>query len=535
MNSFDAPATSSSSDQEPLLASSHGHASDPSLNRDSSPSSFRHSITRRATPYWVIPIVLVVNIARGMTLSPRITVYNDIACRVVESTNNLSAMFIAEPCKSPAVQARASQIQASLLTIMNVLSSISTGLWSQWGDSRGRKIVFCVSMVGFIVMELVFVLVSGSISAITRRAEAFILVGPVLEGFCGGLSVFNGVVHAYISDCTPDGSRSKIFSTVQGLVFVGLAIGPWIGSILISITDLGAYSLFYISIVIQLVLLLHIIFFLPESLRSKVQQTSVGDSEIAPAPSSTLNTLRDGVRRFIVALISPIAIFRPRTIRHGASMTRNYNLTLLGLALFLYLVSTAVYQLKYLYGQHTYSWTTRELGYYMSLLWIARAVNLLILLPVILSYFKPKANITGTLPAETVALELQFDKRLAQSSLALDALADIFVAISPSSSQASFVAFSCLSSFASGGNPALHSLGAVCIYAMGFGSETGRLFGAIGVLSAIAHSISPGLFAVTYSMTVSTYPRSIFCVAAGLLLTAVILLGRIRAKASTVV
>lgn len=46
--------------------------------------------------------------------------------------------------------------------------------------------------------ELVFISVSGSISAITSRGEVFILVGPVLEGVCGGLSTFNGVVHASV-------------------------------------------------------------------------------------------------------------------------------------------------------------------------------------------------------------------------------------------------------------------------------------------------------------------------------------------------
>lgn len=35
---------------------------------------------------------------------------------------------------------------------------------------------------------------------------------------------------SYISDCTRHGSRSTIFSTVQGMVFVGLAIGPWVRS-----------------------------------------------------------------------------------------------------------------------------------------------------------------------------------------------------------------------------------------------------------------------------------------------------------------
>ncbi|KAJ7126941.1 major facilitator superfamily domain-containing protein [Mycena epipterygia] len=511
------------SELEPLLLQSSNQDSIAPPNRE--PDSLLPIRRWKANPYWVIPIVMAVNISRGMTLSPRIKVYNDIACRAVGSPENVTALL---DCTSPAVKARASKIQASLLTIMNVLSSASTGLWSQWGDVKGRKIIFCVSVVGFIAMELVFILVSGSISAITSRGEAFILVGPVLEGVCGGLSVFNGVVHAYISDCTPDGSRSKIFSTVQGMVFVGLAIGPWIAGVILSFTDLGPYSLFYISIAIQLVLLIYILFF-PESLRSKVQPQL--DNELAPAPSSNQKkTLKDITKRFLNALISPITIFRPRTVDHGASSRTDYNLTLLGFALLLYITSTAVYQLKYLYGQHTYSWTPTELGYYMSLLWMSRAINLLLLLPVIISYFKPKTPIPGASSPESIALELQFDKRLAQASLSVDALADLLVAISPSSSQVSFIAFSCLSSFTSGGNPALHSLGAVCLHALGHGSETGRLFGAIGVLSAISHSVSPAIFAVTYSMTVSTYPKTIFCVAASLLITAVILLGRIRAR-----
>jgi len=340
-------------------------------------------------------------------------------------------------------------------------------------------------------------------------------------------------VHAYIADCTPDGSRSRIFSAIQGMVFIGLAIGPWIAGILLSFTNLGTYFLFYISIVIQLVLLIYIIFFFPESLRSKEQSTGA-DAELGLVPNSTLQTLKDLIGRFFVALISPIAIFRPRTVTHGTTLRKDYNLTLLGLALFLYIVSTAVYPLKYLYGQHTYSWTPPQLGYYMSLLWISRAINLLILLPLIVSYFKPKTTITGASSPESIGLELQFDRRLAQASLSLDALADLFVAISPASSQASFIAFSCLSSFASGGNPALHSLGAVCIYALGHGSETGRLFGAIGVLNAIAHSISPTIFALTYSMTVSTNPRTIFLVATALLFIAVMLLGRMRTKATMV-
>jgi len=33
-------------------------------------------------------------------------------------------------------------------------------------------------------------------SLFERHAEKLILVGPIIEGFVGGLSTFNGVVHA---------------------------------------------------------------------------------------------------------------------------------------------------------------------------------------------------------------------------------------------------------------------------------------------------------------------------------------------------
>lgn len=64
------------------------------------------------------------------------------------------------------------------------------------------------------------------------------------------------------------------------------------------------------------------------------------------------------------------------------------------------------------------------------------------------------------------------------------------MAITPATSAIPFVVFSCLSSLTSGGNPAMHSLGAVCLHAAGRSSEVGSLFGAFAVLSAMAHTIS---------------------------------------------
>lgn len=217
-------------------------------------------------------------------------------------------------------------------------------------------------------------------------------------------------------------------------------------------------------------------------------------------------------------------MFIPRKI--GESR-RDWNLTFVGGALFLYLVSIGVYQIKYLYGTHVYSWKADQLGFYMSLLWISRAVNLLVLLPLIISYFKPKPQ-HGESPS--IQSELRSDKLLASTSLAVDGLSDALVVLVPSSSQFAFVALSCLSSFTSGGNPTLHSLAAVCLHASGHSSEVGSLFGAMAVLSAIAHVISPTIYAVTYGSTVASFPKAIFVLAAVLLGLAVFLLSLVRSR-----
>ena len=36
------------------------------------------------------------------------------------------------------------------------------------------------------------------------------------------------LVYSYITDCTPDGSRAKIFSTMQAMLNIGMASGPWV-------------------------------------------------------------------------------------------------------------------------------------------------------------------------------------------------------------------------------------------------------------------------------------------------------------------
>jgi hypothetical protein len=109
----------------------------------------------------------------------------------------------------------------------------------------------------------------------------------------------------------------------------------------LSSTTLGTYSLFYISIAMQLVLLVYVIFLFPESLQSRVRQSSQLDLEPTPGGNSTQKrTLTDIIKHFILAFVSPITIFMPRTVDHGVSSRKDYNLLLLGSAMLVYLITT---------------------------------------------------------------------------------------------------------------------------------------------------------------------------------------------------
>lgn len=164
---------------------------------------------------------------------------------------------------------------------------------------------------------------------------------------------------------------------------------------------------------------------------------------------------------------------------------------------------------------------------------------------------KPKG--TGTRPnARDIAAEINFDRYLAGVSVAIDGLADSLVAVISSRSSSVFVALSCLSSFTSGGNPALHSLGAVCLHACGRDSEVGALFGAMGVVSAIGHIVSvrfyrglldlrlmcssqPYIYALTYASSVSRFREAIFVLAACLLFLVVLFLSQISSTEDKIV
>ncbi|KAI9507902.1 major facilitator superfamily domain-containing protein [Russula earlei] len=420
---------------------------------------------------------------------------------------------------------------AAVKTTESILSAVTTGWLSHMSDMFGRKQILLLSMFGALFMDFIYILVSDPSTLFGRYGETFIVIAPLVEGILGAQSTYNGIVHAYITDCTPDGSRAKIFSTMQAMLNIGMASGPWLnGIVLHAIAGTTTISLFVLAIAIAVTNFAFVLFILPESLARSRRLSHVRspvDQNLQQQPKGVVRRIGKTLRNMSLQFLRPAALFVPSKLegRRG----RDWNLTLTGVVLFLYMFADQAYNLKYLYVKHVYSWSTEQLGYYMSFLWVIRAVNLLIILPLILAYFDPKGGVPMKNATPTyIASAIRFDRRVAAVSLFMDASANVLIAISPTASQALFVFLTSLNALTSGGHPAIQSLGAVSLRAMGKGNEMGLVFGALGLLNAASHIVAPGTYAAIYGATVATFPKAMFIVSAALLYIAVSLLSRVR-------
>ncbi|KAF7973489.1 hypothetical protein HWV62_14982 [Athelia sp. TMB] len=481
-------------------------------------------------------------------------------------------------CSSdPTVQAGAARIQTILTITSGVLSAATTGWWGHFGERHGRTRVLALTTIGLLLTDLTFILVSTPRSIFAWHGHKLLIIAPFLEGILGGWSTLQSATLAYVSDCTSDGSRAQIFSRFTGVFYIGLSLGPILGAQLIQhpfylfrgITTgpdgiahpvQSVTCVFWVAIFCSLANFLLVVFLFPESLSKEKRAASASAAHEAEIPEDEEKTGFFGFG-FLRAFLSPLALFMPYASGGAASQEKkDWSLTYLGLALFGYMLSIGLYNIKYLYAVHVYKWSAGQLSYFISLLGGLRAIHLLFILPFIITTFKPsskpKPSSTGgpaAKPKPTLALlaqEIRFDLLLTRLSFLLDIISHTSVTALPnpalqptSKQQILFVAATSLSSLSAGVMPAIQSL-ALCILqsralavteAGGVPQEIGpgKLFGALAVLQVAGSMIiGPILFGVIYSATVAAFPDAIFATAAGFCLVSLVFVLLIRPAAA---
>ncbi|KAF5315849.1 hypothetical protein D9611_005020 [Ephemerocybe angulata] len=482
------------------------------------------------------------------------------------TTETHSVAKPSSPCGSdPTVLAAVARLSAVTETTMGVLSLLTTGWWGAFADRHGRATILGISVLGLLITDFSIIFVYYFSEHLPGNYW-FIMVGSVLEGLVGGFSTSVAAQHAYISETSTDASRARFLSLGLGLMFSGVAIGPTVGSVLIRATE-QLISVFYLTLAVHLFYAVLIFIGLPEPLsesRMKQSQRKYAEELRVDAEEQATNGApgwRVRARR-LFRFLSPLSIFMPDFVVEGEAnplkkKEKDWSLALLAVAYgcTISLIASAPYLFQY--ATATFGWTTETLGYWLSLVGAGRAIWLTVVLPICIKIFKPKPiiiEIPASSPSrtavsgeeepllssgasdeaaserrETIRKELhspRFELGVARLSLILEVPAYGLMVLF--ASQDAFAVYSVLGAMGVGFSPAVQTL-ALAMYARRGGTETGRLFGALSVVQALAGQIlGPAIYGFIFIRTVVIFPRAIFVAGFVCVTLSLILLSFIR-------
>ncbi|KAJ6600424.1 hypothetical protein DFH09DRAFT_1355705 [Mycena vulgaris] len=395
----------------------------------------------------LLPVLALASICRGISMFARYSYYSN-------STQPSDYKWFTIWVKMPGVTVRMElwSMFASL-----VVSFVSVGWWSTFGDRRGRKPVLFVSILGAVLVDFIWLSVAN-----TYSQQDGISLGLIVEGLLGGFATFNGVVHAYAYDLSPSPlSRTVIFGAIQAVSFTFFRVGAFVGLLSgPSVPFLRRRSMDYIiSVVLGCCNLVYVYCLLPESLAPP--------QNIQPPAQKSL----------LKHILTPFSIFLRRTPSRKAII----------------LLAFSVY---------VYSWTlgfgvkmavfTTDKGYFAavprSLLLLAPSIiNLLTWLCAIpaLAFILQRAH------GDTESSGRLLSKSLAQNSILLAALCLIGALIfGGARSSPLYALFFLAYPLSAGALPALYALAASYFLALGRGAEIGALFGALAMWVSLGEYVS---------------------------------------------
>ncbi|KAI0291157.1 major facilitator superfamily domain-containing protein [Russula brevipes] len=460
------------------------------LERTARPSWQRPSAT------WFIVLSPLSMLAVSALIAPRLQLYTYLMCNELDTGSIRPVPCVADPV----VQANVAKLLTITGTVQGILSCLTATFWGSFSDRYGR--------VQYLSLNLTTVLLSDAALAALAVVPEYV---PGGYWFLVYTSAMEGLVGAYLADCSDPATRSRIFSRFLGLVFIGVAFGPTLGGLVGHLLG-NPYFVFYLALGMHAINVLFSWFVIPESL--------------LPAQMDAARRARGGRKgrwfSWVFNFLAPLAVLAPLPQKGSVSpqraLKKDWSLTWLALSFApeSLVFGSVQYWLQYAAGK--FNWTGEIVGYYISIIGITRALFLVVGLPAILRFFVPKRppvhlptspnepldTTTSTVPPAASREPIHthtpaVDLGLAKVSIALQVI--YFALLAVSRDARVFVAVSVL--------------GALALFTRrgGAPSEAGRLFGAMSVIQTIGTQVvGPPLFGVVYINTVAAFPEAMFYV-----------------------
>jgi MFS family permease len=191
----------------------------------------------------------------------------------------------------------------------------------------------------------------------------FFLVGGILDGIFGSFTTTMAATNAYVSDCTTPERRAISFAYIQSVFFLGIALGPVLGGILINRTG-SALILFYCALAVHASFALFIIFLVPESVTPEhaLRATQSHNNRRLSAEGVPFHPRQWRYWSNLFNIFQPLEIFWPRGGKGRAFKLKRRNLLILGIVDGILLLNIGAFAVMILYPIYMFNWGDLEVS-----------------------------------------------------------------------------------------------------------------------------------------------------------------------------
>ncbi|KAG0024372.1 hypothetical protein BGZ80_003717 [Entomortierella chlamydospora] len=343
---------------------------------------------KRPSGLWLIPLFGFTWVSSGMLMSSVGQFHASLLCREylnrhssnatsLVSAGSMISLRPGDECQAPEIQAFTAGILALFEVITGIGGTFSIGYYASLSDKYGRRVILILSYCNTI-------LTLGSIVVMGMYWDyvgvPFLILSGLVTGLLGGTMLGFTMLFAYAADCTDPSKRSLVYSWLHASVYLGLAIGPYLGGVIVKTTG-TIMTIVYIDFTTSVTCLLLIAIFIPESLPSK-QPIHIRRlyEKSAKTGSSTATGTQERVA-WHSHVTRSLGFFKPNG--------RNTNLILLAAIAFLNMLSyRGTLSVIILYTNRMFKWTEYEDGIMFSLISLVRLVTMLALLPILVHFYQ---------------------------------------------------------------------------------------------------------------------------------------------------
>lgn len=296
----------------------------------------------------------------------------------------------------------------------------------------------------------------------------FVSFNSVLQGCMGSWYVGLVSMMSYFADTTTPEERNSVFVRGEAFLFLAFALGPYTGGLLSRLLPNGVQDVFLISLIGELLCVVYIILFLPESLKLTERKNSTSIVKIVKSSFSTLVTIFKWSNSSLVCVIVTTTLV-------GAA--------LIGKGQFFYFVA------------FKFGWDSYDEGLFMMTSSLIRTFYMLAIFPLLVRLFsKLRSEKEG---------RLRFDLNLIRICLVIAALTSVALGVVPNS--IGLYITSIFDGFVILASPILRSLVSNSVHS----SQSAQLFSSVQFLEQAVGLVFGILFPLIWANSVGWMPNLI--------------------------